>query len=79
VGGYYDVTSYRQSIERACVKAGVPKWTPHRLRHSAATAIRKEFGLEGAQTLLGHASLSATQLYAEIHEGQALEIALKIG
>ena len=32
----------------ACDAAGVPRWHPHRLRHSAATELRKEFGIEAA-------------------------------
>jgi site-specific recombinase XerC len=35
------------------------------LRHSAATDIRRQFGLEAAQAVLGHATLGVTQLYAE--------------
>src|SRR5262249_10353664 len=31
------------------------KWCPLQLRHSAATTIRKRFGLEAAQLVLGHA------------------------
>ena len=43
----------------------VPKWSPHRLRHNAATALRKEFGVEMAQLALGHAAMDATLIYAE--------------
>jgi integrase len=34
-GNRYTKDSYRRAIERACVRAGVPKWTPHQLRHTA--------------------------------------------
>jgi integrase len=64
-GQNYGVAAYRRAIARACVKAGVPTWTPHQLRHSAATDIRRQFGLEAAQAVLGHATLGVTQLYAE--------------
>ena len=57
----------------------MPVWTPHRLRHSAATYIRKEFGLEGAQIMLGHARADVTQVYAEVNEAKALKIAAEIG
>ncbi len=40
-------------------------WHPHQLRHTRASQIRRQFGLEGAQVALNHASLEATQLYAE--------------
>jgi integrase len=40
-------------------------WNPHQLRHSAATRIRREFGLDAAQVVLGHRTLAVTQVYAE--------------
>lgn len=42
------------------------RWHPHQLRHNAATAIRREFGLEAAQLILGHSSAKITDaVYAE--------------
>lgn len=64
-GEQYTVAVYRRAIARACKKAGVPVWTPHQLRHTAATDVRKRFGLEAAQAVLGHAALGVTQVYAE--------------
>ena len=55
------------------------RWNPHRLRHSAGTAIRRQFGLEAAQTVLGHRTLSATQIYAEKHADTARQVAAQIG
>ena len=78
-GVRYTVSSYRRAIERACVCADVPLWTPGQLRHNAGTNVRKEFGLEAAQLLLGHAKADVTQLYAEINELKAIEVAEKIG
>lgn len=40
-------------------------WHPHQLRHNAATRLRREYGLEAAQVILGHKTLSVTELYAE--------------
>src|SRR4051812_47452954 len=40
-------------------------WHPHQLRHSAGTRLRKEYGLEAAQVILGHKTLKITELYAE--------------
>ncbi|MCC6795244.1 MAG: site-specific integrase [Candidatus Hydrogenedentes bacterium] len=78
-GACYTSDSYRRAIERACVKAKVPVWTPHRLRHNAATIVRREYGLEAAQLILGHARADVTQLYAEVNHLKALEVAHKIG
>jgi integrase len=55
------------------------RWHPHQLRHSAATDIRKHFGIEAAQTVLGHATLAATQIYAEKNVDAAKRIAAALG
>lgn len=39
-------------------------WTPNQLRHTAATEIRKIAGVETSQTVLGHADLRTTEIYA---------------
>lgn len=55
------------------------RWSPNRLRHSAATEIRKRFGLEAAQVILGHASADVTQVYAERDLQKAVEIMREVG
>jgi integrase len=55
------------------------RWHPHQLRHSAATDIRRQFGLEAAQHVLGHATLSITEVYAERNGDVAKRIAAAIG
>ena len=57
----------------------MPYWHPHRLRHNAATALRKEFGLEIARIVLGHRTPDVTHLYAEIDEKKAIDIMLRVG
>jgi integrase len=57
----------------------VHRWHPHQLRHNAATVLRKEYGIEVAKIILGHATLSATQVYAERDLEKAREIVSKIG
>ena len=78
-GSRYTSGSYRRAISRACGRAGVPQWAPNQLRHSAATAIRKQFGLEAAQTVLGHAKASMTEVYAERDQDVAANVARQIG
>ncbi len=42
------------------------RWTPHQLRHTAATEFRQRFGLETAALILGHSSPTITDaVYAE--------------
>jgi len=79
-GGTYNVGSYRRAIHRACDKAGILRWSPHRLRHNAATRLRREFGIDLAQTILGHRMGSAiTEIYAEANTAKAIEVMLRVG
>ncbi len=55
------------------------RWHPYQLRHSFATRVRKEHGLEAAQVLLGHSKADVTQIYAERNEELAASVAAKIG
>jgi integrase len=94
-GERYTTDSYRRAINRACDKAfpapedikgnaikdwhAAHRWAPNRLRHAAATEIRKKFGLEAAQVTLGHAAADITQVYAERDLQKAAEVARLIG
>jgi integrase len=55
------------------------RWHPHQLRHNAGTLLRKEYGIEVAKIVLGHATLSATQVYAERDLEKAREVMSRIG
>jgi integrase len=92
---HYDTASYRRAINYACRAADrqahrecpevptdetiIPAWNPHRLRHNAATSLRKEFGVELARIILGHATAFTTEIYAEADRQQAMEVVAKIG
>ena len=88
-GARYTSRSYARAISRAIVVANakrtekgeeaLPHWHPNQLRHSAATEIRRQFGLEAAQVVLGHSRADVTQVYAERDFGRAKEIMRKIG
>jgi integrase len=54
-------------------------WHPHQLRHNAATRLRKEFGLDVAQVVLGHKTLAVTQVYAEKNMDAAIKVMLEVG
>jgi len=55
------------------------RWHPHQLRHTAATALRKEHGLEKASVILGHKTLTATQIYAEKNVEAAQAVMAMVG
>jgi integrase len=76
---HYTNVTYAKAVGRACRKAGVPPWSPNRLRHNHATEVRRRFGLEAAGAALGHARMSATEIYAERDLALALKVAAAVG
>jgi integrase len=57
----------------------VPHWSPNQLRHAYATEVRKKYGLEAAQVLLGHARADVTQVYAERDLALGERVAAEVG
>ena len=72
-------TAYCRAITRSCERLKIPRWVPHQLRHTAAGAIRSEFGLEHTQAVQGHASADMSEHYAKVSQSKPSEVALKIG
>jgi len=78
-GDHYQESSYRNVIQRACDRLGLPLWFPNQLRHNAGTLIRKQYGLEATRTVLGHETMDTTLIYAEEDKQKAKEIMRQIG
>jgi len=78
-GTSYATGSYAKAIKYACQRGKIDHWHPNQLRHNAGTAIRKQFGIEAASTILGHSGLQVTQVYAEQDHAKAIEVARRIG
>jgi integrase len=57
----------------------LPRWHANQLRHTRATEIRRTYGLEAAQVILGHAKADVTQVYAERDHALAADVMKKIG
>jgi integrase len=70
---------YRRAITRACKRVGIEPWHPNQLRHSMGTEVRKKFGLEASQVILGHARADVTQIYAESDAERGREVAKAVG
>jgi integrase len=75
----YSTRSYNRAITYAVKRAGINNWHPNQLRHLAATNLRREFGIETARAILGHSTVSMTEIYAEMDAAKARDAMAKSG
>lgn len=91
----YTTKTYQDAIERAVKRINKRRhkarengksdvkdmlhWTPHQIRHARGHEVRNKFGIEAAQAVLGHESLSSAEIYSSKRLELARDIARKTG
>lgn len=77
---HYTSTAYREAVQRAAARAGVPDWTPYQIRKARATEIDRSLGQDAAAIALGHRNIKTTlDHYIDPRTEQARELARRIG
>ena len=77
--GYWEPSTFRKSIKRACRQLGLPDITPHMLRHHFATkTLEQGAKLEVISRILGHSSVGITaDIYRHVNRGEMLSEAIR--
>lgn len=64
----WSVDTHYHAVVRAAIRAGVPPWHPHQLRHGVATRLERlfgEHGREAARLILSHTDTRTTGRYVQ--------------
>jgi integrase len=90
-GDCYTPASYRRAIKYGVTRSNrertkvdsealeIAKWSPYQLRHSFATKMRRDHGVEAAQLGLGHARTNIVDVYAEKNLSLIVDLARENG
>jgi len=78
---YTTTYTFRRHLEALCKKAGIPRISPHALRHLVATTLLERGGdIKAVSQLLGHADVMITlQVYHHVGRKQIEEMHERLG
>lgn len=75
---YFGEKLFLSYVNLAISRAKCKHWHPHQLRHSRATMLNNQIGLEAAASVLGN-TIQAAQIYAEKNQQLAIQAARAYG
>jgi len=77
IGSPFDPRNVAERFQTACTRAGIGKWHPHELRHTAASLMLAEgVPLQVVSSILGHASIRITSdVYGHVLAPQRRQVA----
>ncbi|AQQ10042.1 Tyrosine recombinase XerD [Sedimentisphaera cyanobacteriorum] len=74
LGNPLDRTNIWRIVKGYAARAGIPNFTTHSFRHSFATHLLSGGAdLRSVQEMLGHSSVTTTQIYTHLQENQLIE------
>lgn len=71
--------NFGTAVRRACKRAKVTPFVPHEIRHTTATRLVDQVGIEGAQRVMGHSDAAMTEHYSRAADRQAIDAVQKLG
>lgn len=71
--------TFSDAVKAACLAATIPTFVPYCLRHTKATELRDELGIEHAQAVAGHSSPMMTAKYTRRMDKLAIAAAAACG
>ncbi len=77
-GDEYSSQTFNVAVGRACIRAGVERFTPYDLRRTAATRIRSLLSKDDARLMLGHVSSDTTEIYLLEEVQEAVKVAKQL-
>ena len=69
---------FSKALDEACVKAGIPRITPHGLRHTGNDLLRRFASREVVMSITGHSTPAMHSHYSHVDQNEKAEAVGKV-